>query len=73
MLAEYARVVTNRAQAFMILMGYIMALAAFFVTLAQIGEITQSMRVLMYALLAVPILSTLAAGVESIASAREHT
>jgi len=66
MLDSITRGVINQARGFMILMGYIMALAAFFVTLAQIGDITLELRVLMWALMAVPIAYVIATTVESI-------
>lgn len=71
MLAKYSRAVVNQARGFMIMMGYIMALAAFFVTLAQLGDITPALKVTMWALLAVPIVYALAVTVESLTKNRE--
>jgi len=65
-LADLPRAIIERAQAFMVIVGYLMALAAFFVTLSQLGDISLELRVVMWALLAVPILYALALSAEQI-------
>lgn len=73
MLEKYARGLANQTQAFMILMGYVMAYAAFFVVLVEYGGTSPSLKVMQWALILPPIAYAVAIAVANISQARNPT
>lgn len=73
MLSKYAWGVAKLAQAFMAIMGYVMAYVAFFIVLVEYGGTSPSLKVMQWALLLPPIAYVVGVSVANISQARNPT